>query len=192
MFKKLYPWAYAESVFHVDYQKLYDKGYRGILFDIDNTLAHHGDDATNEVDELFRAIHRIGLKTLLLTNNGEKRVKRFLQNIDAPYICNADKPKTGSYEKAVEVLGIQKRRGRLHRRSDVCGHLRSQQKRHRQHFGSLYHPARGNEDRQKTVCGKMDPVLLQKEQEIPGSPGRHLKRGGLKDDEERKTTVLRH
>lgn len=108
MFKKLYPWAYAESVFHVDYQKLYDKGYRGILFDIDNTLVHHGDDATNEVDELFCAIHRIGLKTLLLTNNGEKRVKRFLQNIDAPYICNADKPKTGSYEKAVEVLGIQK------------------------------------------------------------------------------------
>ena len=108
MFKKLYPWAYAESVFHVDYQKLYHKGYRGILFDIDNTLVHHGDDSTEEVDQLFRTLHRMGFKTLLLTNNGEKRVKRFLQNIDVPYICDADKPKTDSYEKAVAMLGLPK------------------------------------------------------------------------------------
>ena len=108
MFQKLYPWAYAESVFHVDYQKLYNKGYRGILFDIDNTLVHHGDDSTEEVEELFRTIQRMGFKTLLLTNNGEKRVRGFLKNIDSPYLCNADKPKPHSYEKAVTMLGIRK------------------------------------------------------------------------------------
>ena len=40
MIKKYYPYEYAESVFMIDYQKLYQKGFRGIIFDIDNTLIH--------------------------------------------------------------------------------------------------------------------------------------------------------
>ena len=56
MFKKFYPYEYANSVFDVDYKELYNKGYKGIIFDIDNTLVHHGDDSTKEVDELFREI----------------------------------------------------------------------------------------------------------------------------------------
>ena len=47
MIKKYYPYEYAESVFMIDYQKLYQKGFRGIIFDIDNTLVHHGDDSTH-------------------------------------------------------------------------------------------------------------------------------------------------
>ena len=56
MIKKYYPYEYAESVFMIDYQKLYQKGFRGIIFDIDNTLVHHGDDSTPEIDDLFRKI----------------------------------------------------------------------------------------------------------------------------------------
>ena len=37
MLKKFYPYEYVESVFSIDYQKLYDKGYKGVIFDIDNT-----------------------------------------------------------------------------------------------------------------------------------------------------------
>ena len=33
-------------------KKLAALGYKGILFDIDNTLVHHGDDSTPEVDAL--------------------------------------------------------------------------------------------------------------------------------------------
>ena len=69
MIKKYYPYEYAESVFMIDYQKLYQKGFRGIIFDIDNTLVHHGDDSTPEIDDLFRKIQGLGLKTLLLSNN---------------------------------------------------------------------------------------------------------------------------
>lgn len=104
----LYPYAYAESVFSIDYQKLYDKGYRGMIFDIDNTLVHHGDDSTKEVDDLFREIQSIGLQTLLLTNNDEERVKRFIKNIDILYICDAQKPDKTNYLKAVEKMQIKK------------------------------------------------------------------------------------
>ena len=82
MIKKYYPYEYAESVFMIDYQKLYQKGFRGIIFDIDNTLVHHGDDSTPEIDDLFRKIQGLGLKTLLLSNNDRGRVERFIKNID--------------------------------------------------------------------------------------------------------------
>ena len=104
----LYPYAYAESVFSIDYQKLYDKGYRGIIFDIDNTLVHHGDDSTKEVDDLFRLLQNMGWKTLLLTNNEEERVKRFIRNIDTLYICYAQKPNKTNYLKAVEMMQMKK------------------------------------------------------------------------------------
>ena len=92
----------------IDYQKLYQKGFRGIIFDIDNTLVHHGDDSTPEIDDLFRKIQRLGLKTLLLSNNDRGRVERFIKNIDTPYICDADKPNPQNYLKAVEMLNIKK------------------------------------------------------------------------------------
>ncbi len=108
MFKMFYPYEHVSSVFAINYEKLYSNGYRGIIFDIDNTLVHHGDDSTKEIDELFVLIGNIGFKTLLLTNNTEERVKRFVRNIDSPYICDADKPKMDGYLKAVEMLGIKK------------------------------------------------------------------------------------
>lgn len=108
MFKILYPYEYVESVFSVDYNKLYNNGFKGIIFDIDNTLVHHGDDSTKEIDELFKEIQGIGLKTIILSNNGEERIKRFLKNIDSLYICNAEKPKVTNYLKAVEMMGIKK------------------------------------------------------------------------------------
>lgn len=108
MFKLFYPYEYVNSVFAIDYNELYNRGYRGIIFDIDNTLVHHGEDSTKEVDELFRIIQAIGFKTCLLSNNNEERVTRFKKNIDSLYICNADKPKVDNYMKAVEMMNINK------------------------------------------------------------------------------------
>ena len=108
MLKIFYPYEYVENVFSIDYKKLYDKGYRGIIFDIDNTLVHHGDDSTKEIDDLFQTIQNIGFKTLLLSNNSEKRIKRFIKNIDSLYIHDAKKPKVDNYLKAIEMMNIKK------------------------------------------------------------------------------------
>lgn len=108
MFQSFYPYAYADSVFTIDYQRLYDKGFRGLIFDIDNTLVHHGDDATPEIEALFRKLHAIGWKTLLLSNNNRERTERFAKNIDTQIICDADKPDPAGYLHAVEMLQIRK------------------------------------------------------------------------------------
>ena len=108
MFGLLFPYEYVDSVFAIDYKKLLQKGYKGIIFDIDMTLVPHGADSTKEIDELFETIHRMGLKTILLTNNSEERVKRFIKNIDTLYLCDAQKPDPEWYLKAVEMLEMQK------------------------------------------------------------------------------------
>lgn len=104
----LFPYEYVDSVFSIDYGKLVQKGFKGIIFDIDMTLVPHGADSTKEIDELFRTIHKAGLKTLLLTNNSEERVKRFIKNIDTLYLCDAHKPDAVGYLQAVSMMGIQK------------------------------------------------------------------------------------
>lgn len=108
MFKMFYPHEYVKNVFVIDYDKLYSMGYRGILFDLDNTLAHHGEDSTKEIDELFRVIQRTGLKTIIVSNNSEERIKRFLKNIDSLYVHEANKPDVAGFLKAVELLNIKK------------------------------------------------------------------------------------
>lgn len=108
MFKVLYPYEYVESVFDIDYQKLYQSGFRGLIFDIDNTLVHHGKDSTPEIDELFEYLHTIGFKTLLLSNNDTPRIERFIRNIDTLYIPDADKPDTAGFYKALQMLKLSK------------------------------------------------------------------------------------
>ena len=108
MFKLFYPYEYVNSVSLIDYEKLFDKGYRGILFDIDNTLVPHGEDSTKEIDALFQTIQSAGLKTLLLSNNSEERIQSFLKNIDSLYIHDAQKPEVANYLKAIEMLDVKK------------------------------------------------------------------------------------
>ena len=42
MLQKFYPDRYLRSAYEIDYGRYYEEGYRGIIFDIDNTLVPHG------------------------------------------------------------------------------------------------------------------------------------------------------
>lgn len=110
MIQCFYPHAYAKSVFAIDYGAVYDHGYRAVLFDIDNTLVAHGADATEPVEELLRRLPELGLTPVLLTNNNEARVRRFLRNVDCLFVCDADKPRRTGYEQALALLQLPRNR----------------------------------------------------------------------------------
>ena len=38
MFEKFFPDEYLGSTYKIPFEKLYEQGYRGVIFDIDNTL----------------------------------------------------------------------------------------------------------------------------------------------------------
>ena len=108
MIEKFYPCEYVKSVFDIKFKKLYDSGIKAVIFDIDNTLVFQDEDSTKETERLFSALHKLGLKTMILSNNNEERVRRFLRNIDSPYICKAYKPFRKGYLRALEKLAVEK------------------------------------------------------------------------------------
>lgn len=105
MFKKFYPNEYRDSTYELDFQEYYNKGYRGILFDVDNTLVEHGLPATDRAVKLFEKLREIGFKTCLISNNQEPRVKPFADLVKSDYIYNAHKPSTKNYQKAMDIMG---------------------------------------------------------------------------------------
>ena len=48
----LIPSAYINSTYDIDFQMLYDNGFRGLIFDIDNTLVPHGAPADDRAKKL--------------------------------------------------------------------------------------------------------------------------------------------
>ncbi len=105
-----YPCALAESVFTIDYGALMRMGYKGIIFDIDNTLVPHGKDSTPEVDEFFAKIHSAGLITVFLSNNSRERVERFNKNISSPFVSSAGKPIPVNFRKAAKLTGLDRKK----------------------------------------------------------------------------------
>ena len=63
IFRSLYPDEYKDSTYVIDFQEYYNRGYRGILFDVDNTLVPHGAPEDERVIKLFKHLKEIGFKT---------------------------------------------------------------------------------------------------------------------------------
>lgn len=107
MLEQFYPDNETESAYGIDYGRLYEAGYRGVIFDIDNTLVPHGAPADERAVGLFAALHELGFETLLLSNNKEPRVKSFGDAVGAGYIFKAGKPGRAGYERAMEQMGTR-------------------------------------------------------------------------------------
>lgn len=105
MFDKFFPDDYRMSTYVIPFDKLYEEGYRGVIFDIDNTLVPHGAPADERAKKLFKRLEEIGFSSCLISNNQETRVKMFNEEIGTHYIYNAHKPSTKNYKKAMEIMG---------------------------------------------------------------------------------------
>lgn len=109
MFDKFFPDKYAASTYVIDFEELYKKGYRGLIFDIDNTLVPHGAPADERAKKLFAKLKSLGFHCCLISNNQEPRVKMFNQDIQVDYVYNAHKPSTKNYKKAMEMMGTNQK-----------------------------------------------------------------------------------
>ena len=105
MLEMFYPDAYLDSTYGIDFESWYQKGYRGVLFDIDNTLVPHGAPADARARALFERLRKIGFQCCLISNNQLPRVKPFADAIGGKYIEDAHKPSTKNYRKAMQLMG---------------------------------------------------------------------------------------
>ena len=102
---RLFPRAYCESAYDIDYEGLYEEGCRGVIFDIDNTLVEDQQEATKNAVDLINKIRRIGMQSFILSNNHEERVRLFAEAVGARYIFEAKKPLAKGYVRAMEMMG---------------------------------------------------------------------------------------
>jgi len=108
MLERFYPNEWVDSTYGIPWEQWYEKGIRGVIFDIDNTLVEHDAPADERAMELFARFHRMGMKTCLLSNNKEPRVASFAKQVDSPYIYKAGKPGTKNYLRAMELMGTDR------------------------------------------------------------------------------------
>lgn len=104
MFERFFPGAEVSSTYAIDYEKLYRDGYRGILFDIDNTLVEHGQEANEKAKKLFAHLKELGFECCLISNNKKKRVISFNEEIGVHSVFNAHKPAKKGYYYAMELM----------------------------------------------------------------------------------------
>ncbi|MDO4764957.1 MAG: YqeG family HAD IIIA-type phosphatase [Eubacteriales bacterium] len=103
---KIYPKYYYPSIYHIPYNKLYEMGYRGIVFDIDNTLVPYDcKTPTEDVEKLVALLRKKGFSIVLVSNNTKKRVKLFAKGIRLKSVFSAIKPLPFGLRKGLTILG---------------------------------------------------------------------------------------
>ena len=99
------PDNYYKSVFNIDFNDYYNKGYRYLLFDIDNTILKDNDDYIPDiVFDLFFKLKNIGFVSILISNNNENRVRPVADALDLKYIYKAGKPKRNAFDKIKNIF----------------------------------------------------------------------------------------
>lgn len=103
------PGEHVASVFDIDPVELKNKGIKGVITDLDNTLvAWDVPDATEDIRNWFQMMRDHGIQVMIASNNKEARVKLFSEPLDAEFIYSARKPLSKAFRKACKRMGLKK------------------------------------------------------------------------------------
>lgn len=101
------PAARSKTVFDIPYNNLYQNGFKGLIFDIDQTLVMHGAPATKQIIELFQNLKQLGFRLFLLSNNCKERIEEFNEHLAVPFIPLSEKPHPKNFIKALEIMELE-------------------------------------------------------------------------------------
>ena len=65
MFQKFYPSEDIRSTYDIDFERYYKEGYRGVIFDVDNTLVPHNAPADERDKEVIKRLDAMGMQYCL-------------------------------------------------------------------------------------------------------------------------------
>lgn len=94
------PDIYQKSIYTIDYSKLWLRGIKCLLFDLDNTLVPSTiSKPTKKNKELFAELSDLGFKIILFSNSPKKRLKAFKEELGVDCCASARKPFKKSFLK---------------------------------------------------------------------------------------------
>jgi HAD superfamily phosphatase (TIGR01668 family) len=108
LIKKFLPSEHVKTVFDIDPVLLKEKGIKGIITDLDNTLVPWDvADATPEVIEWLDTMKEHGLKVTIISNNNEERVKIFSEPLNIPFLPSARKPLKRTFNMGARLMELK-------------------------------------------------------------------------------------
>ena len=107
MFEKLFPDVIYDSIYDIEVLALKNKGIRGIIFDIDNTLVKPSErKPCGRLMGWLKALSADGFKLCVLSNANSRRVHTFADGLGVHAIHGAGKPSKKGFLRAMEALGL--------------------------------------------------------------------------------------
>lgn len=104
---KLIPELMRKRVTQITLEDLRALSVKGLLLDVDNTLASHGHpDPLDGVTEWLALMRENGVALLLISNNREKRVHDFAARLRLPFVANACKPLPFRIRRAAKRMNL--------------------------------------------------------------------------------------
>ncbi|PUB12244.1 YqeG family HAD IIIA-type phosphatase [Paenisporosarcina sp. OV554] len=109
MYRKFLPNEFVKSVFDISPERLLEKGIRGIITDLDNTLVEWDrPEATPKLVIWFKSMKDAGIQVTIVSNNNELRVKSFADPLGIPFIYRARKPMGKAFLKALHTMDVKR------------------------------------------------------------------------------------
>ncbi len=98
------PNSYQKNIYTIPYESLYKRGYKNLLFDIDNTIMPaNSTEVSPELKEFFTTkLQKFNI--CLVSNNSYKRVYPVAQELQVPFLSRAGKPKEEAFMKSLQLL----------------------------------------------------------------------------------------
>ncbi|HYK73077.1 MAG TPA: YqeG family HAD IIIA-type phosphatase [Pseudoneobacillus sp.] len=103
------PNQHVKSIFQITPDSLKEKGIKGIITDLDNTLVEWDRPlATPKLVNWFEDMKKSNIAITIVSNNKELRVKAFSDPLNIPFIYEARKPLRRAFYRALQQMGLQK------------------------------------------------------------------------------------
>jgi uncharacterized protein len=109
LLKHFLPVQHVKSILDIHPIDLKEKGIKGIITDLDNTLVEWDrPNATPIVIQWLEEMKKNQIKVTIVSNNNEKRVKTFSDPLGISFIYRARKPLSLAFQRAAKQMNIKK------------------------------------------------------------------------------------
>lgn len=90
-------------------EKLLELGVKGVVFDIDNTIAPYEVERPDEkMKNYFKSLADAGIQAAFVSNNKGDRVQIFNEELGLFYVCKAKKPFPKGVKICIERFGLKR------------------------------------------------------------------------------------
>lgn len=109
MLKNFLPNEHVKRVLDIQPETLKEKGIKGIITDLDNTLvAWDVKEATPEVIQWFKLMKDHDIKVTIISNNKQERVKVFSEPLGTPFVFSARKPLRRAFKTVANQMELKR------------------------------------------------------------------------------------